>query len=218
MIGILGFRRVVILLVLLALNAVVAAAWLGYLKPEAIKREREVRFLKTQIASMQGKMEGIRIDPQKIDQQKKYFNVMENAGFFSVQGRREAELILKEIQSMSGVNKAVIDIGKGEKHMRPEIREAQYVVLESPLKIGVFALDDLEIMSYMAMLQSSFPGHLTIGSLQFKRDKEINNTVLRAIAEGKSPDLVSGEVSLVWRTLIKDDSPEAVSQFGEGGW
>jgi len=206
MFEILGFRRIVILLVLCAINATLGLAWYFYIVPETQAKERELRVIRNQIADLQQDVDKMLLSEQQIEEQKEKFIKIQDKGFFNDQDRRQAEIILNDIQSKSNVNRAKISIGKGEKVTSEDAQKAGHFVLESVLEISIDAMDDLNIANYINALNEKFPGHLKVESVEFKREKEVNNEILRSISAGLSPDLITGKLTYSWRTLIPDET------------
>lgn len=211
----LGIKRILIILVLLFVNAVLCALWYGYLTPDILKKERALNAVKSNVAQTEADTRRMYLDLAQINEQKERFSVVKSAGFLETQDRRQAELILEGIQEKAGVNKATVTIRPAKDAQHAEAKKADYRLLESPISIDVAALDDLDILRYIMNLKASFPGHLTIESFDLTRKSELNDPVLRAIASGDNPDLVSGQIGLIWRTMIPD--PNAAVNNSAGG-
>ena len=204
MIAVLGFKRVVMLAVLIGVNIVLAMSIYMYMKPETQKKERELRGLRGQVSTVRSDIDRMQVEFEQLEDQKAEFERLAADGFFKNQGRRQAELILSEIQKTSGVRKAIASIQAGEIEDNEEAKKAAHKILRSPIEIRLQAIDDINIYHYLFLVENYFPGHITIEELNLERSADVTGTVLRAIASGTNPPLVNADVEMVWRTMIPE--------------
>lgn len=202
MIDILGYKRVVKILILVAINAALALFVYVYMAPENDRKNSELRVEDSRISVLRSDIEKLRVEFQQLEEQKAEFETLKEKGFFNDQGRRNAELILQRVQERSGVITAVASIDKGTIEQNEDADKAEYKILKSPLNLQIQAIDDLDVFRYIYFLQENFPGHLAVEELNLLRDGNVNETVLRAIANGQNPPLVKADVRLMWRTMI----------------
>ena len=206
MIGVLGFKRVLLLAVLVAMNGVLAAGTYMYLIPENDTKERELRGLRGQVSTLRSDISRMQVEFEQLEQQKEEFERLAADGFFKLQGRRQAENIFSEIQKSSGVTKAIASIDAGVIEDNPEAQKAAHKILRSPIEIRLEAIDDVNIFKYLYLVEHYFPGHITVEDIRLERTADVTGTVLRAIATGKNPPLVQADVEMVWRTMIPEAS------------
>lgn len=204
MISVLGFKRVVMLAVLIALNAVFAASLYMYIKPEVTKKQRELRGLRGQVSTLRSDIDRMQIEYDQLEEQKEEFAVLEEDGFFKQQDRRQAERILNEIQNTSGVNKAIASIRAGVIEDNEEAEKAEYKILKSPIEIRLEAIDDVNIFHYLFLVEHYFPGHITVEEIKLERATDVTGTLLRSIASGNNPPLARADIDMVWRTMIPE--------------
>ena len=103
MIRVLGAKRILTIVALLALNALMAATLYFYLMPEKIKKNRELSSLRGQISTVQTDIGRMQIEFDQLAVQQAQFEKLQKRGFFSTQGRRVAEKVLQRIQQEAGV-------------------------------------------------------------------------------------------------------------------
>lgn len=211
MIKILGVKRVSILLVLLACNGLLGYLSYMYFTPQKEVKERELRNTRSQASTLQSDIDGLLVEFEQLDEQREEFERLKKDGFFDGQSRRQAELIFKKIQDRSGVISAVASVDAGEFEENEEAKKAEHNILKSPVKVRIEAVNDLDIFRYIYLVDEFFPGHVSIDSMKMERQSDVSGTILRGIASGKNPPLVTAELELSWRTMI----PE--SQTGQGG-
>lgn len=202
MIKVLGVKRIFVLVFLLALNVAFAAGLFLYVVPTNDVREKEYKTLRTKITARQSDINRMQIEFEQLEQQQARFEELRKQGFFSSQGRRQAEVIFKEIQNKSGVINASAIVKAGQVVADEEASKAEHTILVSPVEVKIEAVDDSDVYRYLYLIEKYFPGHMTVKSLKIKRDMDVSGAVLRGIASGANPKLVSADIMMDWRTMI----------------
>jgi multidrug resistance efflux pump len=202
MIGILGARRILTIAILVALNAAVVAMLYLYLTPEKMQKDRELRTARGQISTVTSDIGRMQVEFDQLTVQQERFDKLRAHGFFGSQGRREAERVFEKIQKEAGVISAVANIQAGTIEDNEEAQKAEHKILVSPVNITIEAVDDIDVYRYLYLLEQFFPGHVSIENMTMERKAEITGTVLRAIATGSNPQLVTADIHLTWRTMI----------------
>ncbi len=90
MIKILGARRIIILVVLAAINIILASVLYLYLMPEKTQKEREERTSRSKISGLRGDINRLQIEFEQLEIQRTQFEILKKRGFFTDQGRRQA--------------------------------------------------------------------------------------------------------------------------------
>ncbi|MGB4106960.1 MAG: hypothetical protein WBK55_04095 [Alphaproteobacteria bacterium] len=216
MIRVLGAKRILTILALLVLNGLLAASVYLYLVPEKIKKQKELSSALGQISTVQSDIGRMQVEFDQLAIQQTQFEQLKERGFFGAQGRREAEKLLQKIQQEAGVVSAVASVQPGSIEDNEEAQKADHKILVSPVKIQISAVDDVDVFRYLYLVERFFPGHVTIDKIMLERKTSINNTVLRAIATGGKPQLVTADIEARWRTMIpqKDIIGAPVQQEG----
>ena len=204
MIDLLGFKRLLKLAVLVAVNIVLASMVYGHLIPQEKQVEIQTRSLQNQIFEVESDIEKLRADAEILQAQQADFKQLEEEGFFLFQSRREAQDLIENIQAASRVITSTASIEPGSIVENKEAAKAGYGILVSPVKVNIDAYDDLDIYNYLFLMSREFPGHLAVDNITITRVADLDNTVLRGIAGGENIPLVSAEVNLLWRTMVKD--------------
>lgn len=221
MINILGFKRVMILLVLFAINVMLGAVVYMYLQPEIEKTTRTLASEKASENEVRNDLADIELEFAQLETQRGEFEILRQRGFFSNQSRRQAEAIFLEAKLQSEISEAIVSVKPG-KVVEDEIAaKADHVLLESEIEIDFKAIDDIDVLAYISYLEKYFPGHLSITMLSITRKANISDTILRAIASGASPGLVEGKLVMIWRTMVSRAdylSGDATAEQNEGGF
>jgi len=212
MIKVLGFRRVVIILALVAANVVLGFLAYMHFMPQQEIKERELRGTRGQVSTLQSDIDGLLVEFDQLDEQREEFEELKKDGFFDGQSRRQAELIFKKIQERSGVISAVATVEAGAFEENNEAVRAKHRILKSPIKVNIEAVNDLDVFRYIYLVDEFFPGHVAIDSIKLNRQSDVSGTVLRGIASGKTPPLVTAELAMSWRTMIPDEEQQGGQQ------
>ncbi len=203
---ILGVRRLVILGALIVLNGVLGATLYYGVIPQREKVERDLRMVRSAVDTRRNEVTRMRTEFDQIQEQKGLFENLESAGFFGTQNRLEARRIIETIQSTSRVLSARYSIDPANVVETPDVKNAGHVLLQSPVRVTIDAMDDVDIYSFLYWIENAFPGQASIKGFTLERRIDVNEHSLRQIGSGTAMTLVSGEVSFVWTTMAPKDS------------
>ncbi|MCB9991578.1 MAG: hypothetical protein H6867_09445 [Rhodospirillales bacterium] len=218
MIQVIGVKKILVLLLLVAANAALAAVTYLYVQPEAQKLERQLRSTKTQISQKQADTERLRNEFDEIQARKQDFETLTSAGFVSDQNRLVARRRITDIQKYSKVLRASYDIGAANIVKNKMVTDIEHVILQSPVKVSVEALDDIDFYSFIYWMESAFPGHVAVTNMTVQRTSDVSEVSLRQIGSGLPMTLVKGNVEFVWRTLAPESDVHKSDEFGPGGF
>ena len=202
MINILGVQRIIVLTILVLVNAALGAGVYYFLLPEIDKQERVLRAVRGQVNTVRYDIERLQVEFEQFEEQQERFESFKAKGFFQQQNRRQVEKILEEIQGVSGVLSAKVAINPASVETNPEAEKADYKVLKSTVQAQLNTLDDKDIYHYIYLVEKYFPGHVSVESINFQREADLDKVLLQAIAAGQNVPLVKADVTLVCRTMI----------------
>ncbi len=205
MIRIIGIKRLVILVILLAFNGVVGSAVYMYLIPENQNVERKHKVERNKVIALQHDISRMEVEFEQLDQQQGQYDRIKAEGFFQAQDRAEAKEMFSLIQEQSHVISASVSVKPGNVVDNYEAEKAKHKVLVSEMSVDIKAFDDNDIYHYIDLVQKVFPGVVTLQRIDVRRDKDISAALLRAIASGASPELVTAKVEFLWRTMIPQE-------------
>lgn len=205
MINIIGIKRVLVLAVLLVVNIALASVIYLYLSPDITKTEKHLRGLRGAMSSVQSDIDKLQIESEQLEEQRDNFEIIKSEGFFGNQVRSDAKSLLSQIQTQSRVISAVASVKSGILEDHPDAIKANHRVLLSPIEIEVKAFDDGDVYNYIYLAQRMFPGHLSLDGIEIKRNIDVSSPVLRAIASGANPELISASMRFSWRTMIPEE-------------
>lgn len=213
MIKILGIKRVITLAILVAVNLALAAALYSLILPQKAKSENELRSTRSAVNARRNEVTTLKTEYEQIQEQKNLFGNLEEAGFFSTQDRIEARKMIEQIQQESKVLAARYDIQPIQVQEDPTAAIADHVILNSPMKVSLDALDDIDIYSFMYWAQNAFPGQVGITGLTLERKLDVDEITLKQIGNGVPVVLVSATVDFSWNTMVpRANLPQQLSQ------
>ncbi len=202
MIQVIGFKRLIILFILISINIILGVGVYLYMIPQSVKDERQLRNLRMQTNVVSADIDRMQIEFEQLDRQRDSFNALKDDGFFSTQARSDAKELFSYIQEESKVISAVVSLKSGVILNYPEAKKANHSVLMSPVEVEINAFDDASVYRYMDIALKTFPGHLSFDSINIQRMRDVSSPVLRAIAAGANPALVKASLKMSWRTVI----------------
>lgn len=216
MIEILGIKRVLVLAVLIAINAMLAFWVYTNLSPKYENQDRQLRTVQGQINTTRQSLDQILTEFGQIERQKEHFETLKKRGFFDEQNRIEAQNLLQEILYKSQVVSARATIGGGKVSDPPALSEAGHQVLTSPISIEITALEDVDIYRYLWLLEKGFSGYIHVKTFNLNRQADITREILQSIISGQNPEIVSAKIEADWVTLIPTSGRN--QQQGGVGW
>ncbi len=205
MIGLIGTKRLTMLAALVAANAALGGAAYAYLAPQNMKLDRELKTATAQVASKRSEAQRLRDEIQTIQEEKEKFELLESAGFLEDQDRLDARKTMEAVQSYARVLSARYNIDPGVIQEIDETNQAPQVLLNSPIKVDVDALDDVDVYNFLYLMENAFPGHVAVKSIALERKLDLNEVTLRQIGSGIPTVMMAGEIVFDWKTMLARD-------------
>lgn len=218
----LGRRRVAIIFVLVILNGLAALAYYYYLTPQRTESDTKLSAARSELEAKRAEIQKLKEEYVLLQGQLKIFKEMETKGFFNDQNRIEAQESFEKFRTISGILKASYQISAGQLVEDARAKQANYVVLRSPVKVELDSLDDVDVYSFIKLLQERFPGKVDIATLDLKRVEQVTPEVLQKIGTGDPVTMIKGSMEFDWRTMaplakIDPSSVQAVDAAGSTG-
>jgi hypothetical protein len=213
MIKVLGFKRVVTLACLLAANIVLAGLLYGVLTPQMTKTEQDLRRVRGGVTARRTEVATLKTEYEQIQEQKSKFEDLERSGFFQTQDRVAARKLIEDIQAESSILSARYDIQAINVKEDPIAAQSDYVILHSPVKVSLDALDDIDVYSFIYWMENAFPGHAGVHAMTLERKLDVDEVTLKQIGNGVPAILMSATVDFSWNTMVKRaDIPQQLAQ------
>jgi type II secretory pathway pseudopilin PulG len=87
-----------------------------------------------------------------------------------------------------------------------QVKQSGYRVDVQSIGLHIGAPLDGQIYRFIADLDRGFPGSVVLASVSLARPEKLTNDAINGIGRVGTPGLVTGEISLLWRTAQANDS------------
>lgn len=201
MLQVLGRNRVILLAVLVFFNAAMAFGLYKILEPERVKADGLLSSARSQLEERRAEIQRLKEEYALLQSQIRYFKELENRGFFNDQNRVTARESFEKLREISGVLKAKYNIKAGELKEDTRADEAGYVILQSPINVELDSTDDVDVYSFLKLIQEYFPGKVDVVSMEIKRAAEINSELLDKMSDGEPVPVVTSKIDFQWKTM-----------------
>ena len=218
MIQIIGIKRILLLIILVAFNAGLGAAAYLYVLPENQKLEGMLNATRNQVTVKRDEATKLREDFKQIEEQKERFESLQAAGFMSDQNRLVARRRIISIQQYSKVLSASYDIKSAEVVDNNAAESIAHAVLDSPVVVKIEAIDDVDFYNFIYWMENAFPGHISVDKVRMTRAYDVNDNTLRSIGTGNPLGLIKGDVEFSWRTIVPEANVRIVDDINSQGF
>jgi len=219
MIEALGFKRLLILIVLGGAVAVLAFFNFMVFAPQAAATKAALNKANGENSTLTADIESMKNGMAKFQTEKVLFDQINKIGVFNEQNRVVARERFNVMQKLSKVMAAKYEI-KPATLVESGLTSVDgttddtYAILRSPISVSLSALDDLDIYRFVYYLNYSFPGQVTIKNLHIERNDKVSPSTLKEIGGGEPPELISSRMDLDWNTIVNRNNVPAAKSDG----
>lgn len=178
---------------------------LGGARDEAIARGER---LASDISGAQSKLAGLNSDQQYVIDNRAEYEALVGGDKLVPHTRRAAVTTLQEtatVHGPMGVRWSFTAAGATSRAaVASQSSAGGYTVAVETIELDIDAPLDGPIYRFVADIMQTFPGSLIINSLTLQRAPQISSLALAAVSAGRESQLVTGEISLIWRTAQAD--------------
>ncbi|MEC7702886.1 MAG: hypothetical protein VX740_04005 [Pseudomonadota bacterium] len=200
MVSILGVKRIVFILLLVALN-VGGGFGYKYMNDTITIKERQLNGLKRKVRDRFNEVKKVREQFAALRGQVTDYVLLEKRGFFEEQDREVLRDIFFEAQKKSQVLRAKYDVSPYKSQSSAFITQPNLRWVNSKVNIKIEALDDIDIFSFVELIERDFPGYVQFESIDLKRNETLTPDVLKKIGSGTPISLVNADVSFLWHSV-----------------
>ena len=210
----LGRNRIIVLILLALLNAGAGYGLYQYLIPERLVADQDLAKANSELQARRAEIQKLKEEYALLQSQLRYFKELQARGFFNNQGRVEAQESFEKLRAISGVINAKYNISAGQIMDDARATDAGYVILNSPITVDLDSLDDVDVYSFLKLIQERFPGQVDIVEMNIKKVADVDIGILRKIGNGVLVPLVKSTVKFSWRTMASQASlsPDTASE------
>lgn len=200
----LGKQRIQLLVFMLLLNAALIGSYYYYIQPFKQESVRELRNMRADANQRRAKIRELRLEFAKLMPKIGYYQRMRQSGFFNDQKRTIVQDKIKQYRDRANLLVAKYSIDSAEVIDDPDAKEAGHVILSSPVTIEMEALDDIDIYTFINLMQKDFPGNMDIRKITVERKRDIKTELLQNVASGEPKVLMEAEMQFRWRSMIQE--------------
>jgi len=210
MLNALGTKRIIFVVLLVALNV---GAGLGYkyMSDTIAVKERQLNGIKRKVRDRFNEVKKVREQFATLRGQVSDYVRLEKNNFFEEQDRDVLRDIFFEAQKKSQVLRAKYDVSPYATKSSPHITQPSLKWVNSNVKLSIEALDDIDVFSFIEILEDEFPGYVQFQSVNIKRNAELDTETLKKIGAGTPVSLIQADVNFLWHSVPetkKDDTVE----------
>ena len=205
-----GLRRSRGFFIVLAVNAALIAALMLWFLPNKDAAQASLAAAEQQKLQLQQQIVEL---PKKFAQMQKNeadYDVLHQHGFFAKQDRIAFRQILNDLRTSSGVRQVAYDIKPQEIIANQALSNTDKQLISSEVNVTLKGLTDLEMRSFVHVLQDAVPGISTISKQYFRREQELNDENLIKLGNGEPVDFVESGYSFKWYTLFDKNDPYGI--------
>ncbi len=210
MLNVLGTKRVIFVALLIALN-VGAGFGYKYMSDTIALKERQLNGVKRKVRDRFNEVKKVREQFATLRGQVSDYVRLEKNNFFEEQDRDVLRDIFFEAQKKSQVLRAKYDVSPYTTKSSSFITQPSLKWVNSSVKLSIEALDDIDVFSFIEILEDEFPGYVQFQSVDIKRNAELDTDTLKKIGAGTPVSLVKADVNFLWHSVPetkKDDTVE----------
>lgn len=206
-----GRKRLVILLVVLAIAAILGGVWQKVMLPRSEAGANEKSAIDSERSRLQRELEALPIKYQELlDNERKYEELLKSS-FVSTQDRIAARARIDAVRVAAGLRGISYTIAPVENAKHPEQDGVDGTLSLSRIKVEMRGLSDIEMRDFIHSMRRDFGGLVTLRAIEFKREKPLTQDNLEQLKNGKPVDFILGKADFDWYTII----PNPVEEQGE---
>jgi uncharacterized radical SAM superfamily Fe-S cluster-containing enzyme len=203
MFSILGSKRIIFILLLVGLNVGGGFVY-KYMDDNIVVKERELNALKRKVRNRFDEVKKVREQFVTLRGQVADYVRLEKKDFFKEQDRDVLRDVFFEAQAKSQVLRAKYDVSPYAIEKSKHITQSTLRWVNSRVSLSIQALDDIDVYSFIDVMNQKFPGYVQFQSLKLSRSEALTTTTLKDIGSGMPISLVNAEVSFLWHSVPEE--------------
>ncbi len=203
MMKLIGARRMILLIALIAINAAIICAYLFMVEPMRQDAELQRDAARSEAESLQMKIQSVQQEVASTRENLPKYEALKTKGFFLDQDRFRLSRDLGDVRAAAGLKGFSYNIVTIQKIPNAEAEAGQMSLINSKVTVNnISMLVDTELYGFFDVLEAKFPAHVRINSFKIARAVVLTEDVLRSLSQPNAPPVVSAEVVFSWNTLV----------------
>lgn len=200
MIKLLGFRRTLILGILLGLNVVFLAVYYLWATPQIGVHEMQLNGLRNEIGTLQTNIQNTKTDLQLLRENLPFYDELLRRGFYQDQDRFTMSRSLDEVKTAARIQGFSFSVGDIREIPNNDTAAAGKRLLHSRVELkGISSLMDVNFFDLLSTIEQDYPVHVRIHSYKIARDP-LTEEKLRRLTEG-AVSTVNAEIVFDWFSM-----------------
>ncbi|MBI1328142.1 MAG: hypothetical protein GC136_10955, partial [Alphaproteobacteria bacterium] len=215
MIELLGPARFYALLVLGLITGALGFLYYSIVAPMETQSRAALNQTISATQQKNDEIANIRDELENIKKRKVDFDVLKARGFFDLQNRIYVQQYLDSFKAQTSLIRQKFEVSPAAVLSTPEGDKIEHVLLNSPIKVSIDAIDDVDIYNFIELVRTKFPGDPAIFSVTLRQTQKPTLQLLNTIAMGTQTPLVQAEMVFNWRSLATKQDIANPARLGQ---
>lgn len=205
-----GIKRLILLMILIGLNAFIAASYFLWIEPMRGEAQTKLTGLQSDISSLQNKIQNTKTELAEYATNLPKYQALQGRGFMSSQDRFQITRDLDDVRKRADMGNFSFRIDDLRNVENADAAAANMKVINSRINVeNVGSLLDINIYNYIDLMANSFPSHVRINSFKIERKEKLTPQILLKIADtkGVNVSLVNASAVFDWLTYVPLAAP-----------
>lgn len=215
MIKLLGFKRTLILGVMLGINVLFGLIYMFWASPQTAMLNSQLMGLRSEISNLQTGIQNTKTDMQMLEQNLPTYDALVKNGFMQDQDRFVMSRALEDIKAKSHVQGFSFSVGDIREIANADAQLAGKRLLHSRVNVtSISSPLDINVYDMARLIETDYPVHARIHSFKINREGTLNQEKINSMAQAPV-SLVRAEMVFDWFSLA--NIPQAVAPGVPGG-
>lgn len=216
MIKLLGFKRTLILGIMLGINAILGLVYVLWASPQTEGLNSRLMGLRSEISNLQTGIQTTKSDMQMLEENLPTYDVLIKNGFMQEQDRFVMSRALENIKEKSHVQGFSFSVGDIREIANADAQLAGKRLLHSRIVVSRISSPlDVNVYDMMRLIEADYPTHARIHAFKIRQESSVTQENLSKMAV-EPVSLVNAEVTFDWFSL-SDIPQDANAPLGVPG-
>ena len=215
MIKLIGFKRMIFLACMVALNLAVMGIYFLSIGPMLDEATSQRDGVNAQISELRGKISGIKEDMAFVKDNLSKFNELKDRGFFLYQDRLTVSRKMEDLRTKVGISSFSFTVSDVTEIPNADAEAINYKLINSRIKVEkIVSPLDANIYMLAQEMGHAFPSYARLQNMNITRAAEVTEATLKDIAEGKPVNFVDANLEFNWITMVPKPAEGATGPDG----
>ena len=197
-----GRKRFIILAILAVVCLGLGGAWQKMLLPQHQKLKAELSQVQGERSRLQTEISELPLKHADLETSEKRYIALQQRGFFASQDRIEARTRINILRDQSKLYSISYKIEPLEIMENSSFSSETEQIVMSKVNVEIHSMTDLEALDFVERMQAEFSGLVVLKDLSLKRVGDASAENLQKLSKGEAVELVSGEASFAWYSIV----------------